>query len=303
MKRHTCCLLFVLVHLASVPCVAQVIIQGKVKINGNVTLRIPPFGLLSLSPNAGPVGTTVTITGTSFGGSQGTSTVDFGGSAPTVTSWGNSGIGVTVPSGLSVGNVMVQVTVAGVNSNPLAFEVTPGPPSGDQISLSPTSGTVSTPVTITGINFGATQGASTVTFYNEVAATPTSWSVSSIVVPVPSNAITGAVTVTVNSVPHTANFTVAPVVTGLSPASGAVGTSVTITGANFGATQGSSTVTFNGVAAAPTSWNASTITAPVPSGAATGPVVVTVYVDPTHSYASNAATFTVPTSGLPGCGS
>src|SRR6185503_8262224 len=80
----------------------------------------------------------------------------------------------------------------------------------------------------------------------------------------------------------------APSITNLSPNTGAVGTSVTITGTNFNATQGTSTVTFNGTAATPTSWSATSISAPVPSGATTGPVVVTV-----SSQASNGATFTV----------
>ncbi len=80
----------------------------------------------------------------------------------------------------------------------------------------------------------------------------------------------------------------APVITTLSPNSGAVGTTVTISGSNFGATQGSSTVRFNGVAATPTSWGASSITAPVPSGATTGPVVVTV-----GGMTSNGVSFTV----------
>ena len=67
-----------------------------------------------------------------------------------------------------------------------------------------------------------------------------------------------------------------PSITSLNPASGAVGTSVTITGANFGATQGSSTVKFNGTAGTPSSWSATSIVVPVPAGASTGNVVVTV---------------------------
>ena len=39
-----------------------------------------------------------------------------------------------------------------------------------------------------------------------------------------------------------------PTISSLSPTSGPVGTSVTINGSNFGSTQGSSTVTFNGTA-------------------------------------------------------
>jgi Bacterial Ig domain/IPT/TIG domain/Putative collagen-binding domain of a collagenase len=74
----------------------------------------------------------------------------------------------------------------------------------------------------------------------------------------------------------------------LSPTSGVIGTSVTITGANFGATQGTSTVKFNGTTATPTSWSATSIIAPVPAGTTTGNVVVTV-----GGAASNGMSFTV----------
>ena len=76
-----------------------------------------------------------------------------------------------------------------------------------------------------------------------------------------------------------ATFTVLgppPSITSLSPSFGPVGTAVAIAGANFGATAGSSTVTFNGTAATYTSWSATGIVAVVPSGATTGSVVVTV---------------------------
>ena len=74
----------------------------------------------------------------------------------------------------------------------------------------------------------------------------------------------------------------------VNPTSGLVGASITIAGANFGATQGSSTVTFNGVTASPTSWSATSIVAPVPVGATTGNIVVTV-----GGVASNGMSFTV----------
>jgi IPT/TIG domain/Bacterial Ig-like domain (group 2) len=78
-----------------------------------------------------------------------------------------------------------------------------------------------------------------------------------------------------------------PTITNLSPGSGAVGTSVTVTGTNFGASQGTSTVTFNGTAATP-NWSATSIAVLVPSGATTGNVVVTV-----GGHASNGVSFTV----------
>jgi hypothetical protein len=80
-----------------------------------------------------------------------------------------------------------------------------------------------------------------------------------------------------------------PSITSLNPASGQVGTSVTITGTNFGSPQGTSTVTFNGTAAGTaTSWNATTIVIPVPTGATTGNVIVTV-----GGVASNGVKFTI----------
>jgi RHS repeat-associated protein len=158
-------------------------------------------------------------------------------------------------------------------------------------SLSPTSGTVGTSVTITGANFGSSQGTSTVAF-NGTAGTPTSWSATSIAVPVPSGATTGNVVVTVGGIASNGvSFTVtvsAPSITSLNPTSGGIGTSVTITGTNFGSSQGSSTVAFNGTAATPTSWSATSIVVPVPSGATTGNVVVTV-----GGVASNGVAFTV----------
>ena len=80
----------------------------------------------------------------------------------------------------------------------------------------------------------------------------------------------------------------APTITSLSQTSGTVGTSITITGSNFGSTQGTSTLTFNGTSATPTSWSATSIVVPVPSGATTGNVVVTV-----SGVASNGLNFYV----------
>src|SRR5574337_409172 len=60
-------------------------------------------------------------------------------------------------------------------------------------------------------------------------------------------------------------FVPAPTIQSVTPTTGATGTPVTITGMNFGATQGSSTVNFDGSLAVPVLWNATTITTTVPS--------------------------------------
>jgi len=77
----------------------------------------------------------------------------------------------------------------------------------------------------------------------------------------------------------------APSISSISPNPAGVGMTVTLTGTNFGS---SGTVTFNGVAASPTTWNSTTIVTPVPVGASSGNVVVTV-----GGQASNSFNFTV----------
>jgi IPT/TIG domain len=79
-----------------------------------------------------------------------------------------------------------------------------------------------------------------------------------------------------------------PQIAALSPSSVPIGTVVSVTGSNFGALQGLSTVTFGTLGAAPTQWSNTAIVVPVPSGATTGSVTVTV-----GGTASNAVIFTV----------
>jgi hypothetical protein len=187
--------------------------------------------------------------------------------------------------------------LAGCGSSSDSGSTPPPPPTQTPsiTSLSPDSSAVGTSVTITGVNFGATQGTSTVTF-NGTAATPTSWSATLIAVPVPAGATTGNVVVTVGGVASAGTaFTVllTPGITSLSPVSGAAGVAVTATGTNFGVTQGTSTLTFNGTKATTTSWSAASIVAPVPTGATTGNVVVTV-----NGVSSAGAMFTVLPVGV-----
>src|SRR6266568_2141856 len=253
--------------------------------NGSSFTVVPAPSITSLSVTTGAVGAAVTINGSNFGTSQGTSTVKFNGTTATVTTWGASSIAVTVPSGATTGNVVVHAS--GVDSNGSGFTVVLAP---SISSLTITTGAVGAAVTITGSNFGSSQGSGTATF-NGTTATVTTWSASSIAVTVPSGATTGNVVVHASGVDSNGlSFTVvpAPSITTLSPTTGAVGASVTIAGSGYGATQGTSTVTFNGTAATAASWSASTIEVLVPPGATTGNVVVNA-----SGVASNGPSFTV----------
>jgi FG-GAP-like repeat/IPT/TIG domain/Secretion system C-terminal sorting domain len=67
-----------------------------------------------------------------------------------------------------------------------------------------------------------------------------------------------------------------PIITSFSPASGIIGTSVTIRGTNFNSIPANNIVKFNGSTATVTSSTVTSITTVVPVGAVTGPITVTV---------------------------
>src|SRR5439155_26775406 len=181
--------------------------------------------------------------GKNFGGTKGSSTVTFAGVTASTTSWGSTSIVAVVPSGLANGAASVVVTVGGTASNSVTFTVA------NPIvisSLLPTSGPSGTSVTITGSNFGATKGSSTVKFGTVLAST-TSWSNTSIVAVVPNGIVasTIGVVVTVNSTAsNSKNFTVTnPFITNVSVNSVLMNSApenqlITINGSGFGATQG-----------------------------------------------------------------
>jgi hypothetical protein len=265
-------------------------------VNFTVTLPVPIVS--SLSPTSGPVGTTVTLTGTNLGSASG---VTLNGVTVPFTQVSGTSITIVIPAGATTGSVVVT-TPLGASAG-LTFTVTiPAPVI---TSLSPTSGLVGTVVTITGTGF---TGATGVTFNGTAATTFTVISATSITVTVPVGATTGGVRVlSPNGNSNTVTFTVippAPVITLLNPTSAPVGSIVTITGTNF---TGATTVSFNGTNAATFNVvNSTTITVTVPVGATTGNVTVT-----TAGGTSNGLVFTVtlpvpaitrlnPTSGLVG---
>jgi len=84
-------------------------------------------------------------------------------------------------------------------------------------------------------------------------------------------------------------------ITGFSPTSGPVGTSVTIYGAGFSATPANNTVQFNGTAATVAASDAGSISTTVPAGATTGRISVTVGV----STVTSATDFVVVIPGAP----
>ncbi|HEY0373015.1 MAG TPA: IPT/TIG domain-containing protein [Thermoanaerobaculia bacterium] len=258
--------------------------------------------ILSISPSSGYPGTSVTILGTNFGATQGTGSVWLGNKlAGSITSWSNTQIVAVVASGALSGSAQVQK--GGVWSNSLTFTIiTP-----NITSISPSTGYPGTSVTINGTNFGATQGSGSVWLGNKLAGSITSWSNTQIVAVVAATALSGSVQVQQGGVwGNSVTFTViTPNITSVSPTTGYPGTSVTINGTNFGATQGSGSVWLgNKLAGSITSWSNTQIVAVVAATATSGSVQVQQ-----GGVWSNSIAFTVvtpsltsitPTSGIAG---
>jgi len=171
-------------------------------------------------------------------------------------------------------------------------------------SFTPTNGTVGTTVTITGTNFSATAANNTVAF-NGTAANVTAATTTQLTVTVPTGATTGKITVKVGDYTTTStdDFIVnstsstAPTITSFTPSSGAIGTSIVITGTNFSTTAANNTVTINGVTATVTEATATSLTVTIPAGATTGTISVTV----NGQTATSTASFTVTTTTTASC--
>lgn len=194
-------------------------------------------------------------------------------------------------------SLILSLDVEGtLNGNYDSQFIVPQPVQGATVTaLDRTSGISGDSVVISGSGFGGTQGTGGITF-NGASAAVSAWSESEIVTSVPTGATTGDVVAWINGLPSNGlAFTVfqPPAITSLSPAGGSSGQPFTITGTNFGATQGTGSVTLNAMAVSVASWTDTSIQGIVPPGASSGPVVVT-----THGQASNGVIFLLnPTAG------
>lgn len=151
-------------------------------------------------------------------------------------------------------------------------------PAPEVIAVTPASGQGNTLVAISGRFFHPVFSENKVRF-NGKDALVTNASASQLNVLVPSDAETGALTVTVNGVTAVNQpvFTVDPfptVVSNVSPTKGTSGTEVIIIGSNFLMPASRNVVSFNGVQAVVTSGTTSSISVTVPERAGSGAVVV-----------------------------
>jgi len=251
----------------------------------------PAPGITAISPASGLAGVSVTISGTNFDAAAAGNTVKFNGATATVTSASTSALVVTAPNSGSTGTV--TVTTSGGTANGPVFTYLQAP---TITAISPASAKAGTSITITGTNFDVI-AANNVVKFNGTVATVTSASGTSLVVTAPAGGSTGAVTETTAGGTATGpvfTYLQAPAITSISPASGAAGISVTITGTGFDATAANNTVKFNGTAAAITSATATQLVVTAPVGGTSGNVTVT-----TTGGTSNGIAFTYVTATGP----
>jgi streptogramin lyase len=227
---------------------------------------------LSITPDSGPAGNLVTITGSGFNTDPTLDSVTFNGTPALIANATATRIQVLVPAGATTGPVVVYVNGQSITGPTYTIS----PISIGALSLS--QGLTGDSVTISGMglsNSGSLSnlaGLPAVKFNGKVAtvvsATPTQ-----VVALVPARAETGVITVSIGGQTATGPVFNYLGIDTLHPATGNVGTLITLTG-GFGTSPAQDTVMVNGVKAVIDSATPTKLVVTIPTGATTGNVVV-----------------------------
>ena len=260
---------------------------GQVSNSAPYTITAP--SITGINPTAITAGSTITITGTNFG--SGANVVTIGDvNMTTFTSQDHSIIIGTVPAGIPCSGSVV-VTICGQSSNAVAY--TSPAPVITSVNPSILSRSGGEEVTISGTNFSAS--GNTVTIGGNMVTLNTQ-STTSITFNAPSNLCDGTIIVAnaCGQVSNSAPYTItAPSITGINPTAITAGSTITITGTNFGSS--GNVVTIGGVNMTTfTSQSHTQIVGTVPAGIpCSGNVVVTIC-----GQSSNAVACASPAPGL-----
>ena len=246
------------------------------RVSANTSPRIS-----SISPQTGRTNTVVTVSGSNFGSSRGSSSVRIGSvviPSSAFTSWSSSRIRFRIPVNTPPGNLTVRTSQG--TSNAIRLQIT----SPYLTGISPTRAKTGDRLTLTGGNFGTRRGTGYVFFSSNVrpsVADYVSWSNSRIVVRVPARARSGNVQVTTSTGTSGTKLlqieSRSPQITSVSPRQVQYNQVVTVTGSNFGSSRGSSTVRIGSVAipsSSLASWSNTRIRFRVPTNVRSGNVTV-----------------------------
>ncbi len=219
-RKHTVTNLFAIIPTNAIDGRVQVTTPAGVITTSSNFVVLPR--VLTFTPQGGAVGTAVEIQGAGF---HGLTEVSFNGVKATVGSSTAQRISVTVPNGATTGLITVK-TANGTNVTESPFRL----PARIN-SFTPPNGERGDVITLEGVNLA---GSARVLF-NGVPATFTEVSGTRLQATVPALATTGRITV--ENVGGTnssgASFIVKPIIDGFQPASGPIGTVITLTGAGL----------------------------------------------------------------------
>jgi hypothetical protein len=241
---------------------------------------------------------TLTINGAGFSTTKSSDVVTLDGQLATVNTASATSLQVTLPAGLTVGNLMTVVTIGATSSTStqvatLIPVVTGGTPS--SLALGASS------ITINGFGFDTTSNGSKNTVQFNLGVTGQV-----------SAATANTLTVTLNSKPATTGSLTATVTTDTSYSSGTVQVAtiaptvnsnagnklaantatVTITGSGFASPATTNSVKLNGVTATVNSGSATQLVVAIPAGLAAGPLNAVVTSNSVASSSTQVATLT-----------
>jgi sugar lactone lactonase YvrE len=245
--------------------------------------EIPAPAVAAIAPSSGAIGVPFTITGGDFGAyAAGTTVVLIGGASAPLTLWSTGTIKGTVPGSLAAGEQAVAVlrgTTTLANSAPFTVVA---PAFG---AVTPSSGAIGVPFTITGEHFGNYVAGYTRVLLGGATMPLTLWTDTQIKGTIPGTLPAGDYELLVERALNggvvrtsTATFSLRNMEAyWLAPSSGPIGMPFTITGAGFGNyTLPYTSVLIGGTTAPLTLWTDTKIQGTVPGGLASGqhPVLV-----------------------------
>lgn len=195
----------------------------------------------NISPDEGPAGTQVTISGSGFSPTTTLDSVNFNGSGATIASASSNTIVATVPAGATTGFVTVSAP-GGSATSAERFTVTSASAGPSIASFSPHIGAPGDAVTITGSNFVAGSTGQDHVRFNTTEAQVSSATSGSLSTTVPADGTSGPITVTTpyGQAQTTSSFFVVPpgsstssvAYTGQGQADGQTNTTISLPAAN-----------------------------------------------------------------------